>query len=63
MLPVRQVRFFVSCEMHNPRHINPKSKQGARGTQSKPLYKLKFEDDDDEERLVSAQLVVEWPGI
>ncbi|KAL4081056.1 SGF29 tudor-like domain-containing protein [Scleroderma citrinum] len=26
------------------------------------MYKLKFEDDDDQEHLVSAQYVVEWPG-
>ncbi|KIP05359.1 hypothetical protein PHLGIDRAFT_108337 [Phlebiopsis gigantea 11061_1 CR5-6] len=27
-----------------------------------PMYKLKFEDDDDQEHLVGAQWVVEWPG-
>ncbi|PCH40130.1 hypothetical protein WOLCODRAFT_88492 [Wolfiporia cocos MD-104 SS10] len=27
-----------------------------------PMYKLKFEDDDDQEHNVSAQWVVEWPG-
>ncbi|KAI0057796.1 hypothetical protein BV25DRAFT_1872264 [Artomyces pyxidatus] len=27
-----------------------------------PKYKLKFEDDDDQEHTVSAQWVVEWPG-
>lgn len=27
-----------------------------------PMYKLKFEDDDDQEHLVAAQWVVEWPG-
>jgi SAGA-associated factor 29 len=25
-------------------------------------YKLKFEDDDDQEHMVSAAEVVEWPG-
>ena len=29
---------------------------------SVPMYKLKFEDDDDQEHHVSAQWVVEWPG-
>lgn len=32
------------------------------GTSATPTYKLKFEDDDDQEHLVSAQWVVEWPG-
>lgn len=27
-----------------------------------PTYKLKFEDDDDQEHSVAAQWVVEWPG-
>ncbi|KAI0702310.1 SGF29 tudor-like domain-containing protein [Cytidiella melzeri] len=27
-----------------------------------PMYKLKFEDDNDQEHPVSAQWVVEWPG-
>ena len=27
-----------------------------------PMYKLKFEDDDDQEHFVGAQWVVEWPG-
>ncbi|TCD66620.1 hypothetical protein EIP91_001130 [Steccherinum ochraceum] len=27
-----------------------------------PIYKLKFEDDDDQEHTVMAQWVVEWPG-
>lgn len=27
-----------------------------------PMYKLKFEDDNDQEHGVSAQWVVEWPG-
>ncbi|EPQ54487.1 hypothetical protein GLOTRDRAFT_106180 [Gloeophyllum trabeum ATCC 11539] len=32
------------------------------GHKHPPMYKLKFEDDDDQEHVVSAQLVVEWPG-
>lgn len=27
-----------------------------------PTYKLKFEDDDNQEHAVAAQWVVEWPG-
>jgi SAGA-associated factor 29 len=27
-----------------------------------PTYKLKFEDDDDQEHSLAAQYVVEWPG-
>jgi SAGA-associated factor 29 len=26
-----------------------------------PMYKLKFEDDDNQEHTVAAQWVVEWP--
>ena len=40
--------------------IDPK--RATQGTQSKPMYKLRFEDDGDQEHSVSAQLVVEWPG-
>ncbi|GJE97193.1 SAGA-associated factor 29 family protein [Phanerochaete sordida] len=34
----------------------------ARDNPSAKVYKLKFEDDDDQEHLVAAQWVVEWPG-
>ena len=34
----------------------------AQGAQSKPMYKLMFEGDGDQEHSVSAQLVIEWPG-
>ncbi|KAH7909028.1 SGF29 tudor-like domain-containing protein [Hygrophoropsis aurantiaca] len=36
----------------------------GRGTSPKhiAMYKLKFEDDDDQEHPVAAQWVVEWPG-
>ncbi|KAI0632097.1 SGF29 tudor-like domain-containing protein [Trametes polyzona] len=34
----------------------------APGKQSTPTYKLKFEDDDDQEHLVHAHCVVGWPG-
>jgi SAGA-associated factor 29 len=36
--------------------------QGAPSTKYLPTYKLKFEDDDDQEHSVAAQWVVEWPG-
>ncbi|KZT19479.1 hypothetical protein NEOLEDRAFT_1159066 [Neolentinus lepideus HHB14362 ss-1] len=32
------------------------------GFNARPVYKLKFEDDDDQEHAVSAEWVVEWPG-
>ncbi|KAJ7212119.1 SGF29 tudor-like domain-containing protein [Mycena pura] len=38
-------------------------KQTGRNTpSSKHIYKLKFEDDDNQEHSVSAEWVVEWPG-
>ncbi|KAI0770327.1 SGF29 tudor-like domain-containing protein [Fomes fomentarius] len=39
-------------------------KDGGRGVPIKqvPMYKLKFEDDDDQEHMVQALWVVEWPG-
>ncbi|KAF8516827.1 SGF29 tudor-like domain-containing protein [Hysterangium stoloniferum] len=38
---------------------------GARSaipSKNAPMYRLKFEDDDDQVRAVAAHLVVEWPG-
>lgn len=35
---------------------------GPRDLQGRPSYKLKFEDDDNQEHLVAAEWVVEWPG-
>ena len=58
--PTGRVSFIFSCEVYDPCHID--SKRAAQGAQSKPMYKLKFEDDGDQEHSVSAQLVVEWPG-
>lgn len=58
--PAGRVSSFSSCEVYDPRLIDPK--RAAQGAQSKPMYKLKFEDDGDQEHSVSAQLVVEWPG-
>ncbi|KAG2151414.1 SGF29 tudor-like domain-containing protein [Suillus clintonianus] len=45
---------------------SPRDVQGiGRGMSTKtiPTYKLKFEDDDDQEHSVAAQWVVEWPGV
>lgn len=36
--------------------------QGGVAKQAVPFYKLKFEDDDDQEHMVQAHSVVEWPG-
>ena len=35
---------------------------GPGGKHAVPMYRLKFEDDDDQEHMVSAAEVVEWPG-
>jgi len=58
--PAGRVSSFHSCELQGPVIID--WKRAAQGAQSKPMYKLKFEDDGDQEHSVSAQLVVEWPG-
>ena len=59
--PAGRVSQFRSCEMLDlVIIIDPK--RAAQGAQSRPMYKLKFEDDGDQEHSVSAQLVVEWPG-
>ena len=34
----------------------------AEHSQAMPTYKLRFEDDDDQEHTVAALWVVEWPG-
>ena len=61
MHPVGRVSQFRSCEKSDLVFtIDPK--RATQGTQSKPMYKLRFEDDGDQEHSVSAQLVVEWPG-
>jgi len=46
---------FYRAEVISVPKAVPVSKNG-------PEYKLKFEDDDDQEHIVSAQYVVEWPG-
>ncbi|KAG6376983.1 hypothetical protein JVT61DRAFT_1024 [Boletus reticuloceps] len=50
--------FYRAEVIASPRELQPSS----RGTLSKLMYKLKFEDDDDQEHSVLAQYVVEWPG-
>ncbi|OSD07247.1 hypothetical protein PYCCODRAFT_1430489 [Trametes coccinea BRFM310] len=53
--------FYRAEVIASPRDLNP----GGRGngsTKQVPMYKLKFEDDDDQEHMVSAHWVVEWPG-
>ncbi|KAF9643914.1 hypothetical protein BDM02DRAFT_3157319 [Thelephora ganbajun] len=50
--------FYRAEVLASPSDMHP----AGRGAQSKPMYKLKFEDDGDQEHSVSAQLVVEWPG-
>ncbi|KAG5732133.1 SAGA-associated factor 29 [Termitomyces sp. T112] len=42
-----------------PKDIHPKGNPPAKYM---PVYKLKFEDDDNQEHTVAAQWVVEWPG-
>ncbi|EIW80967.1 hypothetical protein CONPUDRAFT_137092 [Coniophora puteana RWD-64-598 SS2] len=53
--------FYRAEVIASPKDLVP----GGRATSSKhiPTYKLKFEDDDDQEHSVQAQWVVEWPGI
>ncbi|KAH9936286.1 SGF29 tudor-like domain-containing protein [Fomitopsis serialis] len=52
--------FYRAEVVASPRDMQPSGRNGASSTT--PTYKLKFEDDDDQEHLVSAQWVVEWPG-
>ncbi|EPT05212.1 hypothetical protein FOMPIDRAFT_1112120 [Fomitopsis schrenkii] len=51
--------FYRAEVVASPRDMQPAPRGGTSAT---PTYKLKFEDDDDQEHLVSAQWVVEWPG-
>jgi len=54
--------FYRAEVLVSPSDMHPAGRRAAQGAQSKPMYKLKFEDDGDQEHSVSAQLVVEWPG-
>ncbi|KAG0703800.1 SGF29 tudor-like domain-containing protein [Suillus ampliporus] len=51
--------FYRAEVISSPRDVQP-----IRGVSTKHIatYKLKFEDDDDQEHSVAAQWVVEWPG-
>ncbi|KZT12024.1 uncharacterized protein LAESUDRAFT_719985 [Laetiporus sulphureus 93-53] len=55
--------FYRAEVVASPRDLQP---AGRAGSSSKhlalPMYRLKFEDDDDQVHSVSAQWVVEWPG-
>ncbi|KAI0720477.1 SGF29 tudor-like domain-containing protein [Cerioporus squamosus] len=53
--------FYRAEVIANPRDLNATSRGGQNGKQI-PMYKLKFEDDDDQEHMVQALWVVEWPG-
>jgi len=52
--------FYRAEVIASPQDVQP----SGRTLTSKlvPTYKLKFEDDDDQEHSVAAQWVVEWPG-
>jgi len=50
--------FYRAEVVASPSDLQPAGRTGA----SPRMYKLKFEDDDDQEHIVSAQWVVEWPG-
>ncbi|TFY51916.1 hypothetical protein EVG20_g10780, partial [Dentipellis fragilis] len=51
--------FYRAEVVASPRDLHPSGRNpAAKGG----MYKLKFEDDDDQEHTVSAQWVVEWPG-
>ncbi|XP_006462666.1 hypothetical protein AGABI2DRAFT_193774 [Agaricus bisporus var. bisporus H97] len=55
----------TSCFYRAEVIATPKEMQGGRSLPSSkymPTYKLKFEDDDNQEHTVAAQWVVEWPG-
>ncbi|KAF5369566.1 hypothetical protein D9758_002686 [Tetrapyrgos nigripes] len=51
--------FYRAEVIATPREMQP---QGRAAPSYVPTYKVKFEDDDNQEHLVSAQWVVEWPG-
>lgn len=53
--------FYRAEVLASPGDIHSHGRRGTQAAQSKPMYKLKFEDDGDQEHSVSAQLVVEWP--
>jgi len=54
--------FYRAVVLASPSDTHPAGRRATQGSQSKLMYKLKFEDDGDQEHSVSAQLVVAWPG-
>ncbi|KAF5360947.1 hypothetical protein D9756_004801 [Leucocoprinus leucothites] len=53
--------FYRAEVIAAPKDIQP-SGRAAPSSKYMPSYKLKFEDDDNQEHSVAAQWVVEWPG-
>jgi len=51
--------FYRAEVIATPKELNPRA---APSLKYMPTYKLKFEDDDNQEHTVAAQWVVEWPG-
>ncbi|KAK7056795.1 Protein phosphatase 2C 2 [Paramarasmius palmivorus] len=51
--------FYRAEVIATPKDTQP---SGRGNTSYMPTYKVKFEDDDNQEHLVSAQWVVEWPA-
>ncbi|KAG6876518.1 hypothetical protein C0992_012602 [Termitomyces sp. T32_za158] len=51
--------FYRAEVIAAPKDMHPKGNPPAKYM---PTYKLKFEDDDNQEHTVAAQWVVEWPG-
>ncbi|THH27998.1 hypothetical protein EUX98_g6199 [Antrodiella citrinella] len=55
--------FYRAEVIASPKDVQPGNRNAPSSKQTAvPIYKLKFEDDDDQEHVVSAQWVVEWPG-
>ncbi|GLB38540.1 putative SGF29 tudor-like domain containing protein [Lyophyllum shimeji] len=53
--------FYRAEVIATPKEMNPRA-ASAPSSKYMPTYKLKFEDDDNQEHTVAAQWVVEWPG-
>ncbi|KAF5382582.1 hypothetical protein D9615_002786 [Tricholomella constricta] len=51
--------FYRAEVISMPKELNPRATPSSKYM---PMYKLKFEDDDNQEHTVAAQWVVEWPG-
>ncbi|KAI0761965.1 SGF29 tudor-like domain-containing protein [Trametes elegans] len=54
--------FYRAEVIASPRDLNSAGRGAGTKQSTVPMYKLKFEDDDDQEHMVSAHWVVEWPG-